>query len=91
MLKAPNAYIELWSYSNPPPADLRSRPCDHGYPHFALQVRGIQEEYERMRDLGMEFMDTPVDFGTASAIYGKDPFGNIIELYEIRDPATPQL
>lgn len=91
MLKAPNAYIELWSYSNPPPKDLGSRPCDHGYPHFALQVKGIQEEYERMSALGMEFMDDPVDFGTTSAIYGKDPFGNVIEIYEIRDATTPQL
>ena len=91
MLKAPNAYIELWSYSHPAPEDLRSRPCDHGYPHFALQVRGIQEEYERMSALGMEFMDVPQDFGTSSAIYGKDPFGNVIEIYEIRDDQTPQL
>ena len=91
MLKGPNAYIELWSYSNPKPKDLGSRPCDHGYPHFALQVRGIQEEYERMRSLGMEFMGDPVDFGTTSAIYGKDPFGNVIEIYEIRDAETPQL
>lgn len=91
MLKAANAYIELWSYANPHPKDLKARPCDYGYPHFALQVRGIREEYERMRDLGMEFMDEPVDFGTTSAIYGKDPFGNIIEIYEIRDATTPQL
>lgn len=91
MLKAPNAYIELWSYSNPAPQDLGARPCDYGYPHFALQVKGIQEEYERMRALGMEFMDDPVDFGTTSAIYGKDPFGNVIEIYEIRDAETPQL
>ena len=91
MLKGPNAYLELWSYSNPAPEDMRSRPCDLGYPHFALQVQGIQEEYERMSGLGMEFMDEPVNFGTSSAIYGKDPFGNIIEIYEIRDAQTPQL
>ena len=35
--------------------------------------------------------DGPVDFGTSSAVYGKDPFGNIIEIYEIRDPAIAQL
>ncbi len=91
MLKAPNAYIEMWSYSDPAPENLGSRPCDFGYPHFALQVTEINEEYQRMRSLGMEFMDEPVDFGTASAIYGKDPFGNIIEIYEIRDAQTPQL
>ena len=91
MLKAPNAYIELWQYSNPAPEDHRQRPSDYGYPHFALQVTDIQQEYDRMRAAGMEFVGEPVDFGTASAIYGKDPFGNVIEIYEIRDSNTPQL
>ena len=91
MLKAPNAFIELWEYSNPEPADHRQRPCDYGYPHFCLQVRGIQEEYDRLSAAGMRFVGPPVDFGDMSAIYGKDPFGNIIELYEIRDAERPQL
>lgn len=92
MLKAPNAYIELWEYRNPEPRDLRSRPCDLGYPHFALQVDDIAAEYARLSKAGMTFVaDAPVDFGTSSAVYGKDPFGNIIEIYEIRDPAIAQL
>ena len=91
MLKAPNAYIELWQYSNPAPEDHRQRPSDYGYPHFALQVTDIQQEYDRMCAAGMEFVGEPVDFGTASAIYGRDPFGNVIEIYEIRDPDLPQL
>ncbi|MCZ6712220.1 MAG: VOC family protein [Gammaproteobacteria bacterium] len=91
MLKAPNAYIELWQYSNPAPEDHRQRPSDYGYPHFALQVTDMQQEYERMRAAGMEFVGEPVDLGSSSAIYGKDPFGNVIEIYEIRDPNLPQL
>lgn len=91
MLKAPNAFIELWCYSNPQPEDRRQRPCDYGYPHFCLQVDGIQAEYERLSAAGMKFAGPPVDFGETSAIYGEDPFGNIIELYEIRDDRTAQL
>lgn len=91
MLRAPNAFLELWEYHNPPPADRTSRPCDYGYPHMALQVSGIAEEYARLKALGMEFAGDPVDFGSSSAIYGRDPFGNVIELYEIRDPAIAQL
>ena len=92
MLKAPNAYIELWQYRNPEPEDQRSRPCDLGYPHIALQVRDIEAEYQRLSDAGMEFVhDSPVDFGTSSAVYGKDPFGNIIEIYEIREEGLAQL
>ncbi|NJN50762.1 MAG: glyoxalase/bleomycin resistance/dioxygenase family protein [Gammaproteobacteria bacterium] len=91
MLKAPNAYIELWQYTHPAPEDRRGRPCDTGYVHFCLQVDGIKAEYQRLVAAGMEFAGEPVDFGPASAIYGKDPFGNVIELYEIRDEAIAQL
>jgi glyoxylase I family protein len=92
MLKGPNAFIELWEYTNPEPRDLRSRPCDYGYPHFALQVDNIQEEYDRLSGHGMEFVGEVVHFGdTSSAIYGRDPCGNIIEIYEIKISQLPQL
>ena len=92
MLKAPNAFIELWHYENPQPEDLRSRPCDYGYPHFALQVDDIEAEYERLQEHGMEFVGPVVHFDeTSAAIYGRDPFGNIIELYELKNSKLPQL
>ena len=92
MLKAPNAFVELWQYSHPVPEDLRSRPCDYGYPHIALQVDDIQKEYDRLKAHGMEFVGKVVQFGdSASAIYGRDPCGNIIELYEIKAKAIAQL
>lgn len=92
MLQAPNAYLELWEYSSPRPADRRSRPCDFGYPHIALQVEDIQAEYDRLAELGMQFVGEVVHFGdAASAIYGRDPCGNIIELYEIRSDELARL
>ena len=92
MLKTPNAFIELWQYTSPEPRDLRSRPCDFGYPHFALQVDNIQSEYDRLAAHGMEFVGDIVQFGDdASAIYGRDPCGNIIELYEIKTKDIAQL
>ena len=92
MLKCPNAYIELWEYTRPEPRDLRSRPCDYGYPHFALQVDDIQSEYDRLQEHGMEFAGPVVHFGdTSSAIYGRDPCGNVIELYEIKTADIAQL
>lgn len=92
MLKGPNAFIELWQYTNPEPRDLRSRPCDYGYPHFALQVDDIQAEYDRLKEHGMTFVGEVVHFGdVSSAIYGRDPCGNIIELYEIKTKELAQL
>ena len=92
MLKTTNAFVELWQYSHPSPEDLRSRPCDYGYPHLALQVDNIQEEYDRLKTHGMEFVGEVVHFGDdASAIYGRDPCGNVIELYEIKARGIAQL
>jgi glyoxylase I family protein len=91
MLKAPNVFVELWQYTQPLPEDRRSRPCDYGYPHFALQIDDIEFEYDRLRGLGMEFVGDAVVGEQASAIYGRDPFGNVIELYEIKTEDLPQL
>ena len=91
MLRTANAHIELWQYEHPEPHDTSAKPCDFGYVHFALQVSDIHAEYDRLRASGMEFVGEPVDFGGSSAIYGRDPFGNVIELYEIRDPAISHI
>ena len=92
MLKTSNAFIELWQYINPQPKDLRSRPCDYGYPHLALQVDNIQEEYDRLQAHGMKFVGEVVHFGDrTSVIYGYDPCGNILELYEIKTKDIAQL
>lgn len=91
MLKAPNAYIELWQYLNPKPENRSQRPCDYGFAHLALQVEGIQEEYDRLSAGGMKFVGPVVDFGDIAAIYGKDPFGNTVELYEIRDGSRAEI
>ena len=91
MLRGGNAYIELWQYSEPEPQDLRSRPCDFGYPHFALEVTDINAEHARLSAAGMSFVGPPVDFGESAAVYGSDPFGNIIEIYEIRNQDQPKI
>ena len=57
-------------------------PADHGYAHIALQVSDIHEEYGRLIEAGMTFHEPPVELGGSLAIYGRDPFGNIVELYE---------
>ena len=63
MLRAGNAYIELWEYHNPQPKSLDDQysPADHGYAHIALQVSGIHEEYDRLIEAGMTFHEPPVE------------------------------
>ncbi len=85
MVRAKNAYLELWQYASPTPApkDPTYSPADHGLSHLCLQVTNIQAEYDRLSARGMTFHGPPVQLGSSSAIYGRDPFGNIIELYEV--------
>jgi catechol 2,3-dioxygenase-like lactoylglutathione lyase family enzyme len=91
MLKAGNAYIEIFQYSSPQArAGDPNRPaCDHGITHLCLDVRDIQAEYERLKTAGMAFHCPPQEMGGVSATYGRDPDGNIVELLEVKDKANP--
>lgn len=91
MLKTSNAFVELWQYKTPAPVARVADPNDRGYVHICLQVRDIEAEHERLTAAGMTFVGPPVDFGTSSAIYGRDPFGNLVELYELREAQQAQL
>ena len=76
--------IEIFQYASPAPneRDPEFRVCDHGITHFCLRVSEIQAEYARLSAAGVEFNAEPLDVGTSIACYGRDPFGNVIELLE---------
>lgn len=86
MLRAGNVYLELFQYSAPQhrPEDPL-RPNDRGYTHLAIDVTGIDEEYERLTKAGIRFNRAPPELrgGKIRAIYGKDPDGNVIEMQEV--------
>ena len=87
MLRAGTCYLELFQYSKPAPdfADPKS-PYDKGYTHFCVDVIGIEEEYERLKGLGMTLSQpAPINVGHVKSIYGRDPEGNVIELQETVD------
>jgi catechol 2,3-dioxygenase-like lactoylglutathione lyase family enzyme len=96
MLRAGNAYLELFEYSSPmgTPADPDRNPSTHGYTHFCLDVTDIDAEYQRLRAAGMQFHSPPPttdELGGSGlrAIYGRDPDGNIVELQEILSDRIP--
>ena len=93
MLRAANAYVELWEYRSPTPAPLDPAysPADHGLAHICLQVTDIDAEHARLSAAGMTFHGPPVQLGANAAVYGRDPFGNIIEIYQVTGPfALPE-
>ena len=92
MLRAGNAFVELFEYEAPGPApgDPTRPVCDHGITHIALDVTDIDAEYARLSEAGMIFHCPPQDLGPgARATYGRDPDGNVVELQQILDDQSP--
>ena len=87
-----NAFLEIQNYAEPPgagdPAVLGAQ--DFGIRHFALDVSGIEAEVERLAAAGMTF-SAPVQQPSVriKSVYGRDPDGNIVEIQEILQPASP--
>ena len=85
MLKLGNFHLELFEYSAPAPAPLDPQRGvnQYGYTHFAFEVTDIKAEYQRLLAAGVTFNSKPAYSANSGATYGRDPFGNVIELIEI--------
>lgn len=54
-----------------------------GIPFTAFEVNNIQNEYERMKKLGVEFTMEPTNMGTTTAAIFDDTCGNLIQIYQL--------
>ncbi len=84
MMRAGSCYIELFQFLAPEPTSTKPLdPYDKGYTHFCVDVTDIEQEYKRLKGLGMTFGSPhPVDAGHVKSVYGRDPEGNVIEIQE---------
>jgi catechol 2,3-dioxygenase-like lactoylglutathione lyase family enzyme len=91
IVKAGNAFIELFQYSSPTPrlGDQMRPVCDHGITHICLDVADVDAEYARLHAAGMVFHCPPQGNGALRATYGRDPDGNVVELLEVKDATSP--
>lgn len=84
-LRTANLLIELFQFvtGNPAKQDPNRPVIDHGITHLALAVTDLDAEYARLSAAGMRFHSPPTDVapGVRTA-YGRDPFGNVVELEE---------
>ncbi len=54
-----------------------------GIPFTAFQVDDVQQEYARLRQLGVEFTMEPTNMGMATVAVLNDTCGNLIQIYEV--------
>lgn len=90
MLRAPNAFLELFQFDSPVPRAAGRAPgvCEHGLSHICLAVTGIDAEHARLTAAGVEFSSAPTTAFGMRAVHGRDPDGNVVELLEVLDPAA---
>jgi glyoxylase I family protein len=89
MLRAGNVHVEVFEFTNDDVKEqCEGRPvCDHGYTHFALEVDGdIDLLYRELEEAGVRWHAPLV--GTLEedgyrVTYGRDPFGNVIEIQKL--------
>jgi catechol 2,3-dioxygenase-like lactoylglutathione lyase family enzyme len=88
MIKKGNSCIELFEFNAGEPGDAQRPVTREGITHFALASDDIAKDYQYLAENGVAF-NTPL-FGGAPArfAYGRDPFGNVIELLE-HAPGAP--
>jgi len=55
-----------------------------GIPYTQFSVDNVQEEYERLAGLGIEFSVTPTEMGTVKIAVFNDTCGNNIQIVEMR-------
>ena len=95
MLKAPSGYLELFEFHEPAEQSSQLPANALGIRHFCLSVDDLAAEHDRLRE-HMTLHTPPVNLGWSRdgegpwVTYGRDPFGNIIELWELT-PGDPQL
>jgi len=84
MLEGSNYRLELFEYSAPAQRgnSADDRPCDPGIAHIAFVFEDIREACEKFKAAGGDLHGDPVQLGNTWAIYGRDPFGNIVELMQ---------
>ena len=54
-----------------------------GIPFTAFEVNNIQDEYERMKKLGVEFTMEPTNMGPTTVAILNDTCGNLIQIYQV--------
>ncbi len=72
------------------PAPLHFEPCkvfqdalmEAGYPYTQFDVENVQEEYDRLLKLDVEFSVQPTEMGTVKVAVFNDTCGNNIQLVE---------
>jgi catechol 2,3-dioxygenase-like lactoylglutathione lyase family enzyme len=84
-LAAANIYIEMFEYASPAPVPATSERGvnELGFTHLCFDVEDTMAIHATLTAAGIDFHCNPIDSSGVRTVYGRDPFGNVIELQQI--------
>lgn len=68
---------------NPAARSYKKSLYEQGIAAAAFAVNDVQKEYERLKQLGVNFMIEPTDVGKARIAVFDDTCGNLIQVYQV--------
>jgi glyoxylase I family protein len=81
-----NIEVTLESNSNPAARIYQAAMLAQGIPLAAFEVSDIAADYERLKNLGVEFVRVPTNAGPVIMAIFADTCGNLIQLYQVVSP-----
>jgi glyoxylase I family protein len=82
LVRKGNTAIELFEFAQSERGEARRPVNRHGITHIALASDDYQTDYDHLRKHGVAFNTPPMGETPSRWAYGRDPFGNVIELLE---------
>jgi catechol 2,3-dioxygenase-like lactoylglutathione lyase family enzyme len=82
LLRKGNTCIELFEFAAGEPGEPRRPVNRHGITHLALASDDYAKDYDHLAANGVVFNTPPMGEAPSRWAYGRDPFGNVIELLE---------
>ena len=88
LVRKGNSCIELFEFAQGEKGEAKRPVNRHGITHFALATDDYQKDYDHLLAHGVRFNTPPMGETPSRWAYGRDPFGNVIELLE-HTPGAP--
>ena len=82
--RSPEVELLLEPAASRPAQVYRKALIEAGTPWTAFAVDDLQQEYERMKGLGVSFRTKPTAMGNATIAVFDDTCGNLIQLYQTK-------
>lgn len=70
-------------------SEVRGRNADPARHMVGLLTDDVTADWKRLKASGVEFVEDPKDYGTLWLATLKDPEGNLVQLLQFKEAATP--